>query len=569
MYFFALATDYDGTLALGGAVDDATLRCLEKLRESGRRLVMVTGRRLEDLIAVFPHVELFDLLVVENGAVLFDPAERSEELLCEPADPRLVAALQAERVEPLSVGRAIVATWQPNEHRVLQAIRDLGLELKIVFNKGAVMVLPGNVNKATGLAAALTRLKLSPHNVVGVGDAENDHAFLMASGCAAAVQNALPAVKETADLVTRGDHGSGVCELIDAIIADDLAQSAVGRRHRVPLGRVVGEDRDAYLDPRGGATLITGISGGGKSTLTTAFLERAAEAGFQFLVVDPEGDYVEFGHAIVLGNRDQAPRREEISQLLSEGASIVANLLAIDVEERRGYFGALLPDLHRMRIEIGRPHWLVLDEAHHLLPTHWQPAEATVPRDLPATILVTTHPKGLARPLLATVTTVVVVGRSPQAMIDEFAALTGLAAPVLPETSLAEDEVFVYRPGNGMDRVRFDPPKHKLKRHARKYAEGELGEEKSFYFRGPESALNLRARNLSMFLQLARGVDERTWLHHLQRGDYSRWFRDAIKDEELADAAAELETQAGSGAQATRERMEALITERYAVSETG
>ena len=53
-------------------------------------------------------------------------------------------------------------------------------------------------------------------------------------------------------------------------------------------------------------------------------------------------------------------------------------------------------------------------------------------------------------------------------------------------------------------------PKHKQQRHVRKYAEGELGEDKSFYFRGPENALNLRAQNLATFLQLAAGIDDNT-----------------------------------------------------------
>jgi hypothetical protein len=79
-------------------------------------------------------------------------------------------------------------------------IRDLGLELNII-TKGAVMVLPPNINKAAGLQAALAELKLSGHNVVGVGDAENDHAFLQSCGCAAAVSNALPMVKTSADIV--------------------------------------------------------------------------------------------------------------------------------------------------------------------------------------------------------------------------------------------------------------------------------------------------------------------------------------------------------------------------------
>ena len=87
-------------------------------------------------------------------------------------------------MSPLSVGRSIVATWEPNEGLVLQAIKELGLELEIIFNKGAVMILPSGVNKATGLVAALDELELSPHNVIGVGDAQNDHAFLQRSATA-------------------------------------------------------------------------------------------------------------------------------------------------------------------------------------------------------------------------------------------------------------------------------------------------------------------------------------------------------------------------------------------------
>ena len=78
-------------------------------------------------------------------------------------------------------------------------------------------------------------------------------------------------------------------------------------------------------------------------------------------------------------------------------------------------------------------------------------------------------------------------------------------------------------------------PELQRRRHARKYSEGELGEDRSFYFRGPDGALSLRVQNLSLFLQIAAGVDDRTWLHHLRAGDYSAWIRDAIKDEDLAD----------------------------------
>jgi hydroxymethylpyrimidine pyrophosphatase-like HAD family hydrolase len=223
MRFHALATDYDGTIAHDGVVDDATLAALQRAKKSGRKLILVTGRELPDLQSVFPHLELFDLAVIENGAVIFEPQTKEVRVLTEPPPPRFVAELKARKVSPLSVGHVIVATVEPHHIEVLKVIHDYGLELQVIFNKGSVMVLPSGVNKATGLVAALTELGLSPNNTVGVGDAENDNIFLRMCGCSAAVANALPAVKDTADIVVKGDHGAGVVELIDRLIANDLS----------------------------------------------------------------------------------------------------------------------------------------------------------------------------------------------------------------------------------------------------------------------------------------------------------------------------------------------------------
>ena len=148
MHYMALACDYDGTLASSGQVDDATLAALERVKAAGRRLILVTGRELPDLQRVFPDLGGFDRVVVENGAVLFNPSDKSTRRLAEPPPPIFADALREKGIEPLSVGEVIVATWQPNEIAVLETIRDLGLELQIIFNKGAVMVLPTGVNKA-------------------------------------------------------------------------------------------------------------------------------------------------------------------------------------------------------------------------------------------------------------------------------------------------------------------------------------------------------------------------------------------------------------------------------------
>jgi len=231
MRYLALATDYDGTIARDGIVSQTTLDALARLGASGRKLILVTGRELDDLLRVFPEYRRFDRIVAENGALLLNPATGATRLLTEPPPERLVAELRQQGV-PVSVGRTILATVEPYENQVLAAIRALGLEWHVIFNKGSVMVLPSGITKATGLTAALAEFAIAPEHVVGAGDAENDHAFLNLCGCAVAVANALPALKERADLVTAGIDGAGVTEVIDRLLADDLR--GVGRAPNIP-----------------------------------------------------------------------------------------------------------------------------------------------------------------------------------------------------------------------------------------------------------------------------------------------------------------------------------------------
>jgi hydroxymethylpyrimidine pyrophosphatase-like HAD family hydrolase len=227
----ALASDYDGTLAHDGVITPTTVAALDRFRRSGRHLFMVTGRELPDLKRVCPELDRFEWVVAENGSLLHRPADDSTRLLCEPASAALVEALRRTKI-PLSVGEAIIATVEPHEVVVIEAIKELGLELQIIFNKGAVMVLPTGVNKATGLSALAKAAGISCEEIVGVGDAENDHAFLEICGIGVAVANALLMLKERADFVTNGARGDGVAELIDRILKTDLAE--ISPRPRQP-----------------------------------------------------------------------------------------------------------------------------------------------------------------------------------------------------------------------------------------------------------------------------------------------------------------------------------------------
>lgn len=227
MKFLCLATDYDGTLAQHGDVEESTVKALKELRETGRKLVLVTGRELPDLRKVCHFTDLFDLIVVENGALLYHPADESCKVLAPEPPQEFVERLRASGVTPLSIGLGIVATQEIYSGVVLELIQDMKLPLQAIPNKGALMILPTNVDKATGLRVALSKLRLQPREVVGVGDAENDSVFLAMCGYSVAVANAIPALKEQAHLVTQGRNGAGVEELIHKLLANELASSAL------------------------------------------------------------------------------------------------------------------------------------------------------------------------------------------------------------------------------------------------------------------------------------------------------------------------------------------------------
>ena len=433
MRYLALAADYDGTLAKDGRVARRTLAALKRVAASGRKLILVTGRELPQLLEIFPEIDLFDRVVAENGAVLYRPATRETEVLAQAPPQSLVDELRRRRIEPLAIGRSIVATLQPHAGRVLEAIQQLGLELQVIFNKGAVMVLPANVNKSSGLSAALAELGLSPHNVVAIGDAENDHAMLQLAEYSAAVANAVPTLREEADRTTAKAHGEGVVELIEDLLASDLATLPPGLQRRAILLGIRENEESVSIPPAGVNLLVAGSSGSGKSSLATGVLERLAAQGYQFCVIDPEGDYEDLPGAIVFGSAERAPSMPEIvSALAKPDANIVVNLVSLPLQDRPGFFVSLLPRLLEYRAKTGRPHWILVDETHHLLPTDWKPAPMLLPEQITSMIYVTVHPDSVARAVLSRVDVVAALGDAPAATIASFCVAVGDAYPAAP-----------------------------------------------------------------------------------------------------------------------------------------
>ncbi len=546
MRYFCLICDYDGTIAQDGRCAPSTVEALKKVRASGRKLILATGRQLEELQEVFPDYAICDRIVAENGAVLYRPGSKDCKVLAAAPPPEFVEELRRRGVNPLAVGKCIVATWHPFESVVLGVIREQGLELQVIFNKNAVMVLPSGVNKASGLQVALNELRLSPHNSVGVGDAENDHVFLSMCECSVAVANALPALKERADLVTNGSHGVGVEELIEKLLTEDLASVAPRlKRHQILLGHAE-HGGDFCLDPYESRLIVAGPSGGGKSTTVAAIVERLVENKYQVCLFDPEGDYDEFEQFVTLGGPQRVPGTSELLEVLDTmDHSLSINLLGVPLADRPAMFMSLLSRIQELRAKTGRPHWVIIDEAHHLLPAALESASLTIPKELSTFALVTVHPDQVARAILSSTNGLIAIGSDPVKVIAQFSAGAGkdLHPSALPEPPQEAGEVIAwwFRETKQPVKVKVEPAKAELRRHRRKYEAGELGEDKSFYFRGPEGKLNLRAQNMKMFAQLAEGVDEDTWAHHLRQGDYSRWLRDAVKDAGIAEEVAKIE----------------------------
>ena len=571
MRYLAFATDYDGTLATDGVVDDGTKLALERLKASGRKLLMVTGRHLPDLQRVFPKLELFDRVVAENGALLYDPATHEEKALAEAPKEEFLDALRHEGVQ-FEAGRSIVASWTPAEVPILEVIKRMGLDYQVIFNKGAVMVLPAGINKATGLRAALEELQLSPHNVVAIGDAENDHAFLSASECGVAVANALPALREKADVVTRGDHGAGVVELIEQLLKDDLtgfderlvrSSLSIGQRKD---SQAQNPDTEKRMIPNRNSVLIAGASASGKSSAVAGILEECEERGYQFCLIDPEGDFEGLPGAMVVGSPSEQPDARRVGKALESRQSLVVNLMGVPLPDRPTAFAALLPRILETRARTGKPHWLVIDEAHHLLPTTWSPASSAIPQEFGGTILVTVHPEHVSPAALALVDVIMAMGAEAEQTLAAFSRAAQIAPTPLLTMKPESGEALIWYPrrhGQGPVLLQTRRAKAERRRHRRNYAQGELSPEQSFYFRGPEGKLNLRAQNLMTFLQVGEGVDEETWLFHARRGDYSRWFETMIKDEELAAAAREIENDGAAGVSESRKKLRAAVESRY------
>jgi hypothetical protein len=292
------------------------------------------------------------------------------------------------------------------------------------------------------LKHALAELGLSARNVVAAGDGENDHALLEMSEYSCATANAIATLKDAADRVTQRTHGDGVLEIVESMIDSDLASLPPKKRRRaLCLGHDAGGG-EVILPSRRASLVIVGDPRH-TTELGSALLERLCKSGYQVCVLDTRGDYLDFRRAVVFGTLTNPPAVDEVLTALEKpDVQTVVCLAAVAQEERKGFVEKLLVPLRELRARTGRPHWILLDEAHDLLPAS---GEVDSPSEGAENIIFASDdPASLSPAILAAVDGIAACGEGARALIESLAAALSWDAAPMPPRDTREGEALVW-----------------------------------------------------------------------------------------------------------------------------
>jgi hydroxymethylpyrimidine pyrophosphatase-like HAD family hydrolase len=546
MKLAALALDYDGTLTRDGRLSRVVVEAIGKARCKGIMVVLVTGRRLAHL-AADAELALFDAVVGENGGVLEYPASGRHVRLGPPSSQAFADEL-ARRALPFVRGECVIETDAAIAHSVLDAVRALEQPHILAFNRGRLMVLPPGIAKSTGLRQALFELRTSPHNTIGIGDAENDHDLLDACELGVAVGWGSPALRVIADEIIEGDGPDAVAAYLQQATAH--ARLAVGRagRHHISLGTLHNGD-PVTLGVRGRTVIIVGEPGTGKSLLAGLMCEQFILQGYSLAVLDPEGDYRSLEglpNVTVFGGEDPPPSpRQVLHALRHPGETIVIDLSKLGAREKQQYLRTVLPLLASERRRTGLPHKIVVDEAHQFL--SGRDVASLVDAELGGYVWVTYRVSQLDPAVCAEDAVRIVTRETEPSEVDALSALCG--APLDPAVlrSIDTDEAALL-PGpdeaaGQMVRFRMGPRLTSHVRHRQKYFDMPVGEAQAFVFTGG-GAIGPRVRSFKEMVATLAAESPARLRGHCERHDFSRWVRDVFRDGILAARLHDIEGRA-------------------------
>ena len=569
MKFGVLALDYDGTIARDGILDSDVRTAIAEARARGIAVILVTGRILSDLKRVAGDLQFVDAVVAENGAVLAFPNGHSW-LIGHPPPPVFLEELRRRAIDFVP-GQCIVETDAALAPRILTVIRELELPLVLLFNRSRLMVLPQAISKATGLHQALIALRLSAHNAIAIGDAENDHDLLAACEIGVAVGWGSPALQKNAEQVVRGDGPAALAPYIrQAANTMRLPPDRIGRS-RIVLG-VTGTGEPLGFAIRGRNLLIAGDPRSGKSCATGLFCEQLMLHDYCTCVIDPEGDYEQLEalpRVLTWGGGDPLPSLPDLARMLRHpDMSVVINLSHVQYKEKVGYLKTLLPMLASLRRSTGLPHRIVVDEAHYFL--NEANAKELLDLDLGAYTLVTYRPSDLhadiRRAMEVICATRISDPQEAKAMQTMFGDGADDWSPTL--AGLTDGEA-VLLPGSQAPQGKLQRFSLKARltahvRHRSKYLDVPMPSGSEFVFTANGKPVGPPSRTLQEFVSSLESVSPGVLDGHARRGDFSRWIAEGFHDHPLASDVRKVEQRYRLGyVENLRGELVKTIRERY------
>jgi hydroxymethylpyrimidine pyrophosphatase-like HAD family hydrolase len=573
MKFGVLALDYDGTIARDGVLDSAVRAAISEVRARGIRVVIVTGRILSELEQVAGGLHFVDAVVAENGAVLWFPNGHSR-LLGSPFSAGFVQELRRCGLE-FKAGQSVVELDAATAPQVLSIIRELELPLVLVFNRGRLMVLPQAVSKGAGLREALATLRLSAHNAVGIGDAENDHDLLTSCELGVAVGWGSQALQRIAGEVLYGDGPPAVADYIRRAANEmRLPPERIGQ-HRLSLGTAE-DGHELTLAIRGRNALIAGDPRSGKSWVTGLACEQMILQGYSVCVIDPEGDYrtlETLPGVVVFGGEDPPPELPDLARVLRHpDMSTVIDLSHLPFQEKVTYLKSLLPMLAAIRRATGLPHRIVIDEAHYFL--HDANVRELLDLDLGAYTLVTYRLSDLHPDLRNAIEGVILKRTTEPREVQTLVEMTGTKRTAAEWKSiLASLEMGQAILMPGIEEAAGIPVKFELfprltshVRHKAKYLDVQLLREQGFVFTENGKIVSGPVRTLKEFVFVLANSSPTVLEGHAHRGDFSSWIADVFRDHFLASDIRKVEQRFRLGhIKDLSDSLVKLIQDRYEV----
>ena len=554
MKFRVLALDYDGTIAQKGQLDPDVKAAIIEARARGVVVVLVTGRILSELKKVAGDLSFLDAVVAENGAVLSFLSGHSR-LIGERPPAIFLEELGHRKIDFLA-GECVVESDANSAPQVLAAIRQLELPLSLLFNRDRLMVLPQGVSKGVGLRAALATLRLSVHNAIGIGDAENDHDLLATCEIGVAVGWGSQALKERADEVLEGEGPCAVAGYIRRISEElRLPPERMGR-YRLALGK----EQDGHpvaVAVRGRNVLIAGEVQSGKSWVNGLACEQLILLGYSVCLIDPEGDYrtlESLPGVVVFTGEDSPPDLPDVARALQHpDMSVIIDLSHIAYEEKVQYLYVLLPMLAALRRTTGLPHRIVLDEAHYFL--HEPNVKDLLDLNLGAYTLVTYRLSDLHPDVRKAVEAIVVKRITDPAEVHALAAMAGHLSlendwrRILEQLKIGEAAILPHsKEAHGtLRRFELLPRLTSHVRHKAKYLDIQLVQEQGFVFTQDGRPIGAPVRALKHFIAPLKVLPLSVLGAHARRGDFSNWLAGVFHDHLLASDVRKIERRFRQG----------------------